>query len=273
MNQEELLHKIDLFLWQLLPESEQKAFEEAIRQDPNLKVEVEKRDLENKVIKQLQRNDVDRKMKGWLKDMKAETQNNTENVNTEQVNYAQTEETVMIPFQNIPRPSLYNKSWFIGIAACFTILIISSYLWFRNSYKEDILLPKLYAQANKLDIKNAILKNDQGGYGSDGLNQNNDSTVPLNTIDERFESKNYPRIITTYETLLNKLDLVPANMLLIQTIEWRLVLTYAAADKKKYDAEIKGYLETMTSDTQHIYHKQAIELKEKMNSKWWHWFN
>jgi hypothetical protein len=255
MNQEELLHKIDLFLWKTLPAAEQKAFEAEILQNPSLQEKVAQRQLENEVIKQMQRNDLDAKVKGWLDD-----------IDFDKVTPVDLDEEEKQADTVSPQPHpLFIKTddsgksplrfWLLGIAASIALLLAAGWWWSKSNYESSEVSKRLFVASGNLKIMPI-----EGRVGDNGVYE-----PTIDSVQYYFDHKQFDLAIAGYEYFLGDTELLAINQTAKQKVEWQLVLTYLAQNNPKYVAR----LDDIVNNSNHIFHQNALMLKQKANSFWW----
>lgn len=254
MNQEELSHKIDLFLWKLLPAAEQKAFETEIQQNPSLQETVAQRQLENEVIKQMRRNDLDAKVTGWLDEIdfdkvvpvvleeeekaldKAYQQPYTLNIKTNNSKHS--------PF----------RFWLLAIAASVALLLVAGYWWAKTNYEIKNVSKNQIVESGILEINK--LKRFGGS----------DPNLPtLDSVRNYYDLRQYDKAVLAYQNFLKDTALIAINERAKQKAEWQLMATYMAQNNSNYII----LLDKTTLDSTHLYHQKALALKAKINSIWW----
>ncbi len=251
MNQEELLHKIDLFLWKLLPASEQQAFEAEIQQNPSLQETVAQRKLENEVIKQMRRNDLDDKVKGWLEDVDFDK---VIPIALGEVEQEDIKKKPLIIQKNNSR-KMPSRLWVWGVAASIVLLVAAGWWWHKSNYNRSEVLKPLFAASGNLEI--TPIKGRAGGNG--------EYEPSIDSVNYYFNQNQFDSAIAAYEYFLGDTELLAINKEAKQKAEWQLVLTYLAQNNPKYVAQ----LDVIVSDNSHLFHQNALNLKQKTNSFWW----
>jgi hypothetical protein len=254
MNQEELLHKIDLFLWKLLPAAEQKAFEAEIQQNPSLQEMVAQRQLENEVIKQMQRNDLNAKVTGWLDEIDFDKVTPVDLDEEEKQLDTASPQPHPLSIKTDDSRKLPLRFWVLGIAASIALLLMAGNWWIKTNYKIDNVSKNQMVESGNLEI-NPLKK-----FGG-----SNPNLPTIDSVRTYYDLRQYDKAITAYQGFLKDAELIAINEQAKQKAEWQLVATYMAQNNPNY----RALLDEIATNPKHLYHQKALELKEKTNSIWW----
>jgi hypothetical protein len=259
MNQEELSDKIDLFVWELLPEEEQASMEKTIRKNPDLRDEVAKRLLRFEVFKQMERDALAEQIAAW----DAEEEQATPSVKTVETPQIQPVMPKIEPPTKRLIPLRPAIRW--AIAASFALFAFVTWRYYFNKNQYDgMLVANTWKVKSDTSFFPKIINETVGASGID--------EELKDSVNTYFINKEFGKSINYLNNLAKNTEgrLVDSTQ---QRIEWYLVLSYTA-DKKTSDKEhFSPTLARILQNPQHHFYEEARELKQKMESFWWRWFN
>lgn len=285
MNQEELLTKIDPFLWKLLPESEREIVEKEMRDNADFRTEVAKRQLENDAIKQMRQNALRAKMTVWREESELETLDNQSD------SIAESKATPVVQLTPLRVVKFTPMHWAAAAAVALLVVVGGNY-WATNTYGNAALVADFYPKSGDLlrgddafgggnDNDPALYEAGNKAFGTPNYAEAIDNYSKLTQpeyvaaarmpfAEAHFQLKNYDKAIAIYKDVLDdKQSETPT----FEQAEWKLAVTYLAANKTDADTLFNNLLTRMTSNPSHAFHQPAVDLSQKVNSFWWRWVN
>ncbi len=265
MNQEELIAKIDAFLWELLPEDERAMVEKEIDNNPDFRATVAERHFQHAVVKRMKKEALTAKLKSLRE--KTATENAKEDPSVKTIKLPQIAPSlpkttpekrgIMTPLRRV-----------LAMAASVALLVtVGSYYWAKGNYDEVQLAHNAKAKADTMFFPK--ITNDKFASGLD----------PKDSADIYFKTGKFDKTIAVYEDYFAQLDKMRLNTegsslgdSTQQKAEWQLVLTYRAA-RKPIDEKFTKRLNQMAQNPQHRFYEDARALQQKINSFWWKYLN
>jgi tetratricopeptide (TPR) repeat protein len=296
MNQAELVAKIDPFLWKLLPDAERELIEKEMSENAAFRTEVVKRQLENDAIKQLRNNALRAKMSVWREESEAETLTEEATMTAENSSDVAAKETKIVEMTPLRVVKISRMSW-AAAAAIALLFVVGGNYWAKNTYGNATLVADFYPKSGDI-----LRGGDDEIFGTNGTGEASQAAV-LEAGNTAFDAKNYAEAIVNYEKLTNWDNIASSYMPLAeahfqlknydkaiavyksafddkltdnrtsQQAEWKLILTYLAANKTGDDTRFSNLLTRITDNPSHAFYQQALDLKQKTSSFWWKWVN
>jgi hypothetical protein len=261
MSQEELLAKIDPFLWKFLPEDEHNRLQQEMRDNPEFLAEVVKRKLEHEVIKQMKRDALQEKMKQWDAEKKSETASEVEDEQPSEAGTS-THEIPQIAPPVVKRLVPSRRLMYWAMAASFTLLV--SFYWIKTNNDGVKVSNSFYVTLDAMPKDDDIIT---GGIGQ---------ISDFELAEKAYKSNDFEGMIVIYKKKLTEIAKNTEGSLFDKKIEqyteWRLILAYLAA-KQSDNTELNALLKKKVENPDHLYHQEAVELNKKINSFWWRLVN
>lgn len=291
MTQEELLTKIDPFLWKLLPETEREIVDKEMRDNADFRTEVAKRQLENDAIKQMRQNALRTKMAAWREESEAETTTETGEIAATIDNMAVAEPIKIVPLNTLRVVKFTRMQWAAAAAIALLIVVGGGNYWATNTHSNSALAAEFQPKSGDLlrgddsfgggnDTDPALYEAGNKAFGTPNYAEAVDNygklTQPeyvaaarMPLAEAYFQLKNYDKAMAVYKAVLaDKQTETPT----LEQAEWKLTVAYLAANKTG-DATFNNLLTRMTDNPNHAFHQQAVDLSQKVNSFWWRWVN
>jgi hypothetical protein len=255
MNQEELIAKIDAFLWELLPEDERAIVQKEIDNNPDFRVMVADRHFQHAVIKRIKKEALTAKLAGLRERM----------INEEAAVSEKKMPTIAVeppPMTVVYRRPWYTRGavrWAIAVSVALLVMTVVRYFWSKTPNNDVQFAYDLKTKADTMFFPK--ITNDKYSAGVD----------PKDSADIYFKAGEFGKTIAIYEDYFAQLDEIRPNTegsflgdSTQQKAEWQLVLTYQVA-KKPMDERIKKLLNQIAQNREHWFHEDARKLQREIN--------
>jgi tetratricopeptide (TPR) repeat protein len=272
MNPEELFDKIDAYIWDTLSKEERTIFEQELANNDTLRAEFALRQLEYEALRLSSQDDLRAKMKAWKEEAQQEVATPLQGKDTPIIplSISTDQKGKIIKFQPF--------RWAAAAAILLCVALFGNY-WAKTNYGDAALFGQFNDDTGLSSLR---------GSGIDTVKSYNDAIT-------LFEKGDFKEAISIFETIDDKILFEKTQFALgesyirlkdytnaikafqkittqstsqtdIQVAEWKLVLTYLVSGQTKGDFE--EILSKIATNTNHVSHKKAIDLQQRMGSVW-----